>query len=49
VTLDKPLHANVTGDGAYVVSPAPTFKVNGKQVTQTGATFTTALRKLPAG
>ena len=50
MTLDKPLHANVTGDGAYVVSPATmTFKVNGKQVTQMGAIFTTALRKLPAG
>jgi hypothetical protein len=47
VTLGAPLHANVTGDAAYVVVPATmTFKVNGKQVTQSGATFTTALRRV---
>ena len=34
-------------DNAYVVVPSSmTFKVHGKQVTQTGATFTVALRKL---
>ena len=34
VTLDKPRHANVTGDAAYVVVPATmTFKMQGKQVT----------------
>lgn len=50
VTLSKPLHANVTGDAAYVVVPATmTFKLKGKQVTQTGALFTVALRKVPAG
>jgi len=44
------LHNNVTGDSAYVVAPATmTFKVHGKQVTQTGAVFTFALRKLPDG
>ena len=38
VTLGEPLHNNVTGDSAYVVVPASmTFKVQGKQVTQTGA------------
>ena len=41
---------NVTGDSAYVVVPASmTFKVQGKQVTQTGAIFTVALRKLAEG
>jgi len=50
VTLGKALHANVTGNAAYVVVPATmTFKLKGKQVTQTGAFFTVALRKLPAG
>lgn len=45
VTIGTPLHANVTGDSAYVVVPASmTFKVHGKQVTQSGATFTVALR-----
>ena len=47
VTLGEPLHNNVTGDSAYVVVPATmTFKVQGKQVTQSGAVFTVALRKL---
>ena len=50
VTLGEPLHNNVTGDSAYVVVPASmTFKVQGKQVTQTGAVFTVALRKLAEG
>ena len=50
VTLDKPRHANVTDDAAYVVAPATmTFNLQGKQVTQTGAVFTVALRKLPEG
>jgi len=47
VTLGVPLHANVTGDAAYVVVPATmTFKVRGKLVTQSGAMFTTALRRV---
>jgi ketosteroid isomerase-like protein len=50
VTLGEPLHNNVTGDSAYMVIPATmTFKVGGKQVTQSGAVFTVALRKLPDG
>lgn len=50
VTLDKPRHANVTGDAAYVVVPATmTFNLQGKHVTQTGAVFTVALRKLADG
>src|SRR6476646_3676349 len=50
VTLGEPLHNNVTGDSAYVVFPAiMTFKAGGKQVTQSGAFFTVALRKLAEG
>lgn len=46
VTLGAPLHANVTGDAAYVVSPATmTFKLKDQHVTQSGALFTTALTK----
>jgi ketosteroid isomerase-like protein len=47
VTLGPALHANVTGDAGYVVSPATmTFKLKGQQVTQTGAIFTTAFQKV---
>ena len=50
VILDRPLHANVTGAAAYVVVPATmTFKLKGRQVTQSGAVLTVALRKVPAG
>jgi ketosteroid isomerase-like protein len=50
VTLGKPSHANVTGDAAYVVVPATMkFKVHGKQVIQSGAVFTVALRRLSTG
>jgi SnoaL-like protein len=50
VKLGEPLHNNTTGDSAYVVVPATmTFKVHGEHVTQTGATFTVALRKFPEG
>jgi ketosteroid isomerase-like protein len=50
VTLGEPLHNNVTGDSAYMVVPATmTFQVQGKQVTQTGAIFTVALRKIAEG
>jgi ketosteroid isomerase-like protein len=50
VTLDQPLHANVTGDAAYIVSPATmTFKVRGKRIAQSGAIFTTALHKSADG
>lgn len=50
ITLGEPLHDNVTGDSAYVVVPATfEYKVHGKQVTQTGAVFTVALRKLAEG
>jgi ketosteroid isomerase-like protein len=50
VTVGEPLHNNITGDSAYVVVPASmTFKVQGQQVTQTGALFTVALRKRAEG
>lgn len=50
VTLNEPLHNNVTGDSAYVVVPATmTFAVNGSQVKQSGALFTVALRKVSEG
>lgn len=50
VTVGEPLHNNVTGDSAYVVVPATmTFKLQGKQVTQSGAVFTVALRKVAEG
>lgn len=49
VALGPPLHADVTGDAAYVVSPAiMTFNLKGRPATQSGATFTTALRKVAA-
>ena len=48
--VGEPLHNNITGDSAYVVVPAwMTFKLQGQQITQTGALFTVALRKLAEG
>lgn len=50
VTLGEPLHNHVTGDSAYVVVPATmTFNAHGRQVTQSGAIFTAALRKFADG
>jgi ketosteroid isomerase-like protein len=50
VTLGEPWHVDVTGDAAYVAVPTTmTFRVHGKQVTQSGSIFTVALRKLTAG
>ena len=50
VTLGEPQHVDVTGDSAYVVVPATmTFRVHGKQVTQSGSIFTVALRKFAEG
>ena len=50
VTLGDPLHNDITGDAAYVVVPATmTFQVRGQKMTQSGAIFTVALRKLPDG
>ncbi len=45
-TLAEPRHNDISGDSAYFVAPASmTFKVKGRQITQTGATFTFALKK----
>jgi ketosteroid isomerase-like protein len=50
VALGEPKDVKVTGDSAYVVVPASmTFAMQGKQVAQTGATFTVVLRKLVEG
>jgi len=46
VTLGDPIHNNVTDDNAYVVVPASmTFNMQGKQVIQSGAFLTVALRR----
>ena len=50
VSLGEPLHDDVTGDSAYVVVPATmTFNIAGKQITQTGAVYTVALRRSSDG
>src|SRR5436190_11989476 len=49
VTLEEPRHVDVSGDREYIVASAnKTFKVDDKQVTQSGSMFTAALQKLPA-
>jgi hypothetical protein len=50
VTIGEPDHHDITGDSAYVVVPATmSFNLGGKQVTQTGAHFTVALRRITDG
>ncbi len=50
VKLGEPKHNNITGDSAYVVVPVTmSFKLQGVQITQSGAFFTVALRKLSEG
>ena len=50
VTLGEPKRNIITGDSAYVVFPTTmTFKLQGKPITQTGATFTVALRRVKDG
>jgi ketosteroid isomerase-like protein len=50
VTLGNPQVLDVKGDRAYVVLPATmSFKYKGIQITQTGATWTVALRRLDNG
>jgi len=50
VILGEPKHNNVTGDNAYVVFPTTmTFKLKGQQITQSGAFFTVALRRVAEG
>ena len=47
VVLGEPFHNNVKGNAAYVVLPATmTFKIKGKPVKQSGASFTVALRRV---
>lgn len=47
VSLGESLHKDITGDAAHVVVPAAmSFKVHGQQVTQSGAMFTVALRRV---
>lgn len=46
VTLAEPLHNAVTGEQAYVVMPAEMrFTLQGRPVTQTGATITFAMTR----
>ncbi|KUI19043.1 hypothetical protein AU193_07435 [Mycobacterium sp. GA-1285] len=50
VSIGDPVHNDTTGDAAYVVVPATmTFDLKGNTVTQTGATFTVALRRSTDG
>lgn len=45
--LGPTLHEAVTGDAAYFAAPATlSFKVHGQPITQSGAMFTLALRKV---
>jgi ketosteroid isomerase-like protein len=49
ITLGEPRHVDVAGESAYVVVPATmSFDLRGKQVTQAGAIFTVALRRVAA-
>ena|SRR6476469_1965815 len=49
IVLEDPRHVDTTDDSAYVVVPATmTFDLKGQQITQTGAVFTVALRKVSA-
>ncbi len=48
VTVSEPLHNAISGDSAYVVVHATmTFKLQGKEITQSGAVFTVAFAILP--
>ena len=50
IALGEPSHVDVAGESGYVVVPATmTFKLRGRQITQSGATYTIALRRLPPG
>ncbi|WKG01932.1 nuclear transport factor 2 family protein [Mycolicibacterium sp. HK-90] len=47
LTLGEPRHVEVNGDHGYVVVPTMmTFDLKGQKVTQTGAIFTVALRRV---
>lgn len=46
VTLGEPIHNAISGDSAYFVAPATmAFVLNGQKLTQSGSTFTVALRR----
>jgi ketosteroid isomerase-like protein len=50
MTLGTPSHNAIVGDAAYFVAPAIlNFNMRGQPITQTGATFTVALRKGESG
>jgi hypothetical protein len=50
VTIGTPSHVDVTGKVAYVVAPVTyAYKHHGKQVTESGATWTLVLSKTTAG
>jgi hypothetical protein len=50
VALREPRHTEIIGDRSYVVVPTTyTYKLHGKQVTETGAVWTFALQKVCAG
>lgn len=47
ISLGQPIHDNVTGDAAYFVAPATLgLNIQGHEVTQSGAIFTIALRRV---
>lgn len=47
ITLGEPRHVDVNGDYAYAVVPATMrFDLRGVEVTQTGSTYTVALRRV---
>lgn len=47
ITVGEPQHVDVSGEYAYVVVPATmSFNLRGNSVTQTGAVYTVALRKV---
>jgi ketosteroid isomerase-like protein len=49
IALGEPRHVDVTGDYGYVVVPVTmTFTLRGNRITQTGAVWTVALRRLSA-
>jgi hypothetical protein len=49
ITLSEPRHVDVTGEYGYVVVPVTfEYDLQGKHVTQSGALFTVALRKVDA-
>jgi ketosteroid isomerase-like protein len=47
IALAEPRHVDINGDYGYVVVPASmTFNLRGNPITQTGAIYTVALRKI---